>query len=364
MRTIGILTHYQVHNHGAILQLHGLYHTLEKYGLAPRVLTYRKDFSFLDEKLTNKYSLSLKSIPFYLGYLKEQGVAKTFFNYRKHNLLSRFKQQHYRFASLQQEKLDFAVIGSDEVFSLEAGVNCVMYGHTVPADTVFSYAASFGQTDLNRIQEKYCTQLIASGLKNLKAVCVRDQASANTVKLLTGITPKICFDPVLLYGFKDELQHTQYTVPTTPYLVIYAYDGHLNSQEEIDSIRAFANSHHLQIVSAGFYHSWADVNLNVTPLELLKVVQHASYVVTDTFHGSVMSILLNRPFAVKVQSMNANKINYLLDSLGASSHKLTKFNELGTVLCQKNDWTKINQNIQNWRQEGLKYLQEILHEKK
>lgn len=364
MKTIGILTHYQVHNHGAILQMHGLYHTLQNMGLSPTVLTYQKDFSFIDSKLGNKYNISLKSVPFYLGYLKEQGFGKTWFNFQKHKLLGRFKQAHYTFAPLQAQKWDAVVIGSDEVFSLETGVNVMMYGHTVPSENVFSYAASFGQTDVKRMEEKHCTALIKSGLEMLKQICVRDEASAETVKTLTGKMPQICFDPVLLYGFEKELKETVYTVPQDPYLVVYAYDNHLNDTAEIDPIKAFARKHGLKVVSAGFYHKWADENLNVTPLELLQVIKQAKYVITDTFHGSVMSILLETPFAVKVREMNQNKIGYLLSSLGAPARKITDFKQLDDVLARAVDWGVIRQNITALRAQGLAYLEGALNVQK
>lgn len=364
MKTIGILTHYQVHNHGAILQMHGLYHTLENLGLQPTVLTYQKDFSFIDEKLSNKYTISLKSIPFFLGYLKSQGIAKTLFNFKKHRLLNCFKAQHYRFAPLQAHQWDYAVVGSDEVFSLETGINKMMYGHQVPAKTVFSYAASFGQTDVKRIAQKHCMDIISNGLKTFKAVCVRDRASADTVTALTGITPQICFDPVLLYGFEKELKNTSYNVPKQPYLVVYAYDNRLNDVEEITPIQTFARKHGLQIVSPGFYHKWADKNLNVTPLELLQVIKQAKYVITDTFHGSVMSILLNTPFATKVRDSNVNKMEYLLGSLGTDKRKLTGWDMLESVITSPVNWEVINANIRRLRQEGLAYLQGVLNEQK
>ena len=360
MKTIGILTHYQVHNHGALLQMHGLYHTLQNMGLQPRVLTYRKDLSFIDEKLTSKYNISLKSIPFYLGYLKQEGLGKTLFNVKKHKLLNKFKQNHYVFQPLQAGPLDYAVIGSDEVLSLEAGVNLMMYGHAVPAGTIFSYAASFGQTDIKRIAKKHCTALISSGLKTFKAVCVRDKASAETVKALTEITPQICFDPVLLYGFENELQEMVYPLPKNPYLAVYAYDQRLNGLQEVKYIQQFAKKHNLQIVSPGFYHKWADKNLNVTPLELLQVIKHAKYVITDTFHGSVMSLLLNTPFAVKIQLSNTNKIAYLLKSLGALERQVADFSQLKDVLSRPVNWDVINENIQCLRTEGLNYLKGVL----
>ena len=44
---IGILTHYQVHNHGAILQMYGLYYTLKSLDYTPYILTYEKNFDFI-----------------------------------------------------------------------------------------------------------------------------------------------------------------------------------------------------------------------------------------------------------------------------------------------------------------------------
>ena len=68
MKKVGILTHYQVHNHGAILQMHGLYNTLKKLGVEPYILTYKKDFSFLSFSLQAKYDISLKYIPSSVQY--------------------------------------------------------------------------------------------------------------------------------------------------------------------------------------------------------------------------------------------------------------------------------------------------------
>lgn len=360
-KTIGILTHYQVHNHGAILQMYGLYHTLQKLGVIPCVLTYQKNFDFISPELKNKYTLSVKSIPFYLHYLCKQGLFKTWFNYRKNRLLNAFKMHHFRFSPLASTALDYAVVGSDEVFSLEAGINRMMYSYGVQSKQIFSYAASFGQTGFAEIEQKNCRKIIAEGLKQFTRICVRDQASANTVEALTGKKPVIHFDPVLLYGFKEELQHTVFQAPHEPYLLVYAYDNHLNTPEEINSIKDYARNNSLKIVSPGFYHKWADINLNVNPLELLQVFKQAKCVVTDTFHGSVLSILTNRPFAAFVRDMNRNKMDFLLKSLHAEQAHMNDWQHITATLTQKWDWAFINNTIHSMRKEAVSYLKEVLN---
>ena len=361
-KTIGILTHYQVHNHGAILQLYGLYHTLQNLGLAPCVLTYQKNFDFISPELKNKYALSAKSIPFYLHYLREQGLAKTWFNFSKKRLLARFNSQHFVFSSLESTRLDYAVVGSDEVFSLEAGINRMMYGYDVRSKQIFSYAASFGQTDIKEMEQKNCRDMLAAGLKKFSHICVRDQASAQTVEKLIGQKPVIHFDPVLLYGFEKEMTDSSFCPPEGPYLVVYAYDRHLNTPQEIAAVRSYARAHHLKIVSPGFYHAWVDKNLNVEPLELLQVFKHATCVVTDTFHGSVLSILTNRPFAAFVREMNQNKLGFLLDSLDVGQARMSTWEALPDVLGRRQDWHTINKNIQHERAGALSYLEEALYD--
>ena len=364
MKNIGILTHYHVHNHGAILQMYGLTYVLKEMGFSPFTLTYRKDFSFIDEKLLNKYNISLKSIPFYMSYMKEQGVSKTIFNVKKRKILETFKKNIFAFSPLYAGGMDAVIVGSDEVFSLEAGVNIMMYGHSVPCNHIISYAATFGQTDIREIRKRNCEALIASGLKTFKALSVRDLHSSETIKKLCSIEARICFDPVLLYGFKKELEQKCDKIPEKPYMIIYAYDKSLNDEQEVKEIRNYAAKKGLKTVSAGFFHDWADINLNVSPLELLSVIKNADCVVTDTFHGSVIASLVNTPFAVRLRERNTNKISYLLGSLGLSERAIDDFSDLEGIFNRKTDWDAANSKVAMLRKQGLEYLCEALGQPK
>ena len=360
MKKTGILTHYQVHNHGAILQMHALYKTLQFLGFKPFVLTYKKDFSFLPPSLGEKYNISLKSAPYYIKYLLKKGIGKTFFNFKKYRTLNRFKTENYDFMSVFQSDMDYVLVGSDEVFSLEVGVNMIMYGHGVPCKNIISYAASFGQTDAAEVIRRNCGALISSGLKSFKALCVRDGSSFNTVKEVTSLEPEINFDPVLLYGFENELKSLSIKKPADKYLVVYAYDNNMNDEREVSLIKNYAAKNNLTVVSAGYYHKWADINLNLNPLELLSVIKNAKAVVTDTFHGSVISALTNTPFAAFVRTINVNKMTYLLDSLGLSGRKMAGFDKLEEVLSRKTDWNAVNGKISELREKGLNYLKKNL----
>ena len=327
----GIITHYDVHNHGALLQLNALIQVLADKGIEAYALQFDKNYDFLGIKLKSKYNISIKSIPFYLNYLKEQGVKKTLFNIKKRKILERFKREQHLIGGYYTDEKDLnaVIIGSDEVFALHTGPTPAFWGYALPSDNVFVYAGCFGPTTIKDITEKHCLSFVKGGLESMKALSVRDKNSYDIIKALTGKNAEMVCDPVLLYGYKKELTQLS-KINLRPYLLIYAYDSNMNDATEIRAIRKYAKAHNLQIISAGFYHKWCDKNINVDPIRLLSYFRDAHRVITDTFHGSVMSILTNAEFAVKLRG-NGNKLGNLLEEYIA-----LKTRKYGFLWCNGN----------------------------
>lgn len=83
---------------------------------------------------------------------------------------------------------DLAVIGSDEVFSLEIGVNPFLYGNELKTKHIISYAGCFGPTTYEEVVKQGQQKMISDGLHRMDAVSVRDQNSMDTVKKLLELT--------------------------------------------------------------------------------------------------------------------------------------------------------------------------------
>ena len=354
---IGILTHYDVNNQGAQLQMYALYSKLKDLGHTPKILTYKKNFDFeLEHKL--KYQVSTKSVPYYLkNYLIKKGIGLTFHNaikYLKNKefRLNRFSHEHYATADI-----DMAIIGSDEVFSLESGINFMMYGHAVNTENVISYAPSFGQTDIKRIDKYHCRDLIVSGLSKFKVISARDENTAKLVEQLIGIKPVIVCDPVALYGFKN-ISLEKVKLPKQKYLVVYAYDRHM-IENEVDAIKAYTRRHNLITVSPGTYHRWCDKNITCNCIEWIEFFRRAEAVITDTYHGTIVSAITNVPMAIYVRNkINSNKLEDLINRLDINDRRLPEINEhnIEKVFSKKLDTNKINKTIEDMRKKGEDYL--------
>ena len=351
---IGIVTHYDVHNHGAVLQLNALISLLRKKHISAYALTFEKDLSYIDPKLKNKYRITLKSIPYYINYALEKGVSQTLFNMRKRRILKEFKVTNDLIGGkFGDPKFDTIIIGSDEVFSTKVGISKEFFCIDSPYKKTFTYAASFGPTTFKDIIEKKEVDKLKNGLKNIRSFSVRDNNSKEILKYL-GFDSIVVCDPVILYGYTQELSET--VVKELPkYLLVYSYDNNMNDSDEVYAIKKFARNNGLKIVSAGFYHNWCDFNINCNPLELLKYISNAQAIITDTFHGTIMSIIANTPMMVKVRG-NANKLSWLISEYELTDRVIYDFSEIDVLYKKPVDFSRVNQIVKHNREKALSWL--------
>lgn len=358
---VGIITHYDVHNHGAMLQLYSLKKVLELKGIDAKALRFEKNFDFRGIEVKSKYYLSFKSIPIYFQYLLKGGIKKFVYNIRKRNILKKFKCNHCLIGDYYTkiENIDAVIIGSDEVFALHTGLTPAFWGFALPSDKIFSYAGSFGPTTLDFIYLHHCDSFVMAGLKSLKAISVRDKNSKNIIQQLLGITPELVCDPVILYGFQKEILKMK-SPQKFAYLLVYAYDNRMNDRDEIAAIKEYAAKHSLKIVSPGFYHNWCDYNINVDPIDLLSYFRFADKVITDTFHGSIMSLITGANFAVKVRDENKNKLYSLLSDYDLTDRIIIDYSLLEAVYNRVINWSAVNILIEKQREYSINFLDKML----
>ena len=356
---VGILTHYDVNNQGAQLQLYALYKQIELLGHTPIVLTYKKNFDFVPD-LEKRNQISISSVPYILKhYLMEKGLGLTWHNVRKFLINKKYREQVFNYGSYCNTSVDAALVGADEVFSLELGVNMMMFGHGVNTNHMIAYAPSCGQTDMERINHFHCKELIGGGLKRFTKLSARDTRTQQIVAELTGRKVELVCDPVLLYKFPLESYSLPKGTPKKDYMVVYSYDARFIDEKEIKAVKEYSKKHNLITVSPGTYHKWCDVNIACNALEWLKCIQGAKVVVTDTFHGTIASAITNRPMAIYFsQSVNSSKMLDLVSRLGLENNlmKEVSYSEIERVLSSETDMQTLNGCIDKFREESNAYL--------
>lgn len=358
----GIITHFDVHNHGANLQMYALIQQLGELGYNAKALKFQKNYDFMGgAQIAAKYNISIKSIPIYVKYLLNHGLFCTIFNFKKRNILSRFRKDYNLVGKYysEAEDVDLVVIGSDEIFSVEAGPNPWYYGIGIPCNNQISYAASFGPTTVEMIEKHNVSALVRAGLENIRTISVRDQNSADIVKHYTDKNVPIVCDPVLLYSFEkfysSEIKTSFRKIHYERYCIVYSYDYNMNDEETISSIKDYAKDHNLKIYSVGYYHKWCDININLSPLDIFKWFACAEMVFTDTFHGTVISLVTESQFVSMIRG-NGNKLEFLLNQYGVADRRVSSFTDSSRVTVNPIDYSVVAKKKREIQDESLRYL--------
>ena len=252
---------------------------------------------------------------------------------------------------------DVVVIGSDEVFNCAQqtwfGFSPQLFGKGLNADKKITYAASFGATTLDKLQKMSIKEEISELLKQLDCISVRDGNSAEVVKVLTGKDPLRHVDPVLIY---DYTQFMPLEIRKDKYMIVYTYPERITNVKEITAIKQFARDKGLKLISIGHYFPWCDEVVVPTPFEVLAYFRDADYIVTDTFHGSIFSIKHNKPFGTIIRTMNNQKLSSLLKQFGLESRIVNDVTCLQSILETPIDYTLVNKQIAEERNQSIKYL--------
>ena len=355
---VGILSMQQITNFGSFLQAYGLKSILEQLGHDVEFINIVPGEQLPRYRIDKFHKIKL--------LLRRMMVRHPFrqlsCTLRLHRRFDKeFKPELGVRPGVNDNHYDAVVIGSDEVFNVAQrtwfGFSPQLFGEGLNADKVISYAGCFGATTVGILKELGIDRRICKSLSNMAAVSVRDRNSMEVVKSLTGITPSLNVDPVIAYGFDREIR-----IPDIEedFMIIYTYPGRMNDPVEVAAITGYARKHKLKIVANSIYFDWVDQVITVHPFELLGYFTKARCVVTDTFHGAVLSIKYNKPFAVFVRGMNSNKLSFLLEQFNLDSRIATKPAELGAILDNMPEYSPENEIIRREQENSRNYLKNNL----
>ena len=356
---IGILSMQQVRNYGSFLQAYALKYTLESFGhqcefidVEPGTILpgYERNFKYFAKKAFQRY--------FNWSALRTLGTLG--------KRLKFTKLYHERFDKEFMEELgvykhtftnyDVVVIGSDEVFNFNQntfyGFSIQLFGDVKNANKVISYAGSFGTTTVDVIDRCRVRDAIVNAMSKMAAISVRDTNSFGVVKDLLGKEPSMNVDPVLIFDYQ------KYAIEPKEkdYIIVYSYPNRFNGKKEVNVIKQFAKQKGKKLISICFYFPWCDETLMPHPFEVLGYMKNADYVITDTFHGCVMSMKFNKQFVTFSRESNKQKLTSLLDQFSLSNRICNTPEEIFMKMEQPIDYKPVNEKIKDETNKALAYL--------
>ncbi len=203
---------------------------------------------------------------------------------------------------------DLWIVGSDQVWRPWCSPNIENYFFDFLDDSTrrIAYAASFG-TDLWEISPDL-TPKIAAHAKKFHAISVREQSGIELCRKHLGIEARQLLDPTMLLTADDYLALTSDSdYPHEEYIATYILDGNKNNKA---TVKAETDRLGIREVKIGRMHKDRFDSIE----SWLATLAHAKCVITDSFHGTVFSIIFGKPVKILKNNLRGNA---RLDSLMA-----------------------------------------------
>ncbi len=364
-KSIGILTWHKTINHGAILQAYALQELLKSYGYSVIELDYDRETKKYNYTKIDRIKTVFKKLN--INKIKIKMNQHVFLKIKKEKFDS-FRKKYLNVGKYYYDdsnNIDVAIIGSDMVFDFFEGYNPFMYGKDVKANRIISYAACFGYTTIDSFKNYNKKDEIIALLNSMHAISYRDDNTGEILNKCCGVNGKKVIDPVLLYGFpqeKEKWNHNKWN--KVKYILIYSYSYNMNSYSEVKKIKLFAKENNLKIISVGYDHPWCDEIVNADPCEFVELFSNATYIVTDTFHGTIFSLIFNKQFSVTIRD-NAFKVLDILNDLNINPKlDMNIYEKLNDLKMKPLDYSKINCLIEKYRKDSLSFLKENIENNK
>ena len=189
MKKVGILSMQRIANYGSFLQAYGLKSILEELGCQVQFVDYRIGTCLVDADGGYGIGRKLAKVAEVFRYRAPLADKLRFIKYKKNYtanyipLLGISNEMNYT------PELDLLVIGSDEVFNCvqsntNVGFSPELFGQDHQAKKLISYAGSFGNTTLEKLDKYQIKQQVAAYFQDFDAISVRDDNSGKIVEAL------------------------------------------------------------------------------------------------------------------------------------------------------------------------------------
>ena len=175
---------------------------------------------------------------------------------------------------------------------------------------------------------------------------------------LYGVKSNMNLDPVLVSGIENEPWKE---ANIENYIIVYGYAGRF-AEEEKQAIVEFAHKNKLKTISLCDYQDFCDQHIVCRPDEILGYFKKANYIVTDTFHGTIFSVIFHKQFGTfcrsksNTGSTNQEKLLDLLHRLQLENQLIKDVRNLETALTSEIDYESVDLIREQEKAKSINYL--------
>lgn len=318
MKKIGILTFHRAENFGAVLQAYALQQYVTNLGYDVEIIDYRcksierqYDLYAFKYIIKSRRNIIMTVINYIMSYFPKRKRKKKFEQFREQY----FKTSNIVYDSKNINKYDILIFGSDQIWNpaITGGLDQIYWGDFDTLAKKISYASSCERMQFITLEKE--KEKIKKILNSFYSLSCRENTFAEFLGSILNRKPNVVIDPTFLIK-KDTYEKMANYPRCQNYVLVY----HITeSKKASDFGLSMAKAKGKKIVEI---HVGSNLWINkkrhlayLGPLEILGYISNADFVVTTSFHGMALSLILHKQFVV-ISKSNNERMKNLLGELG------------------------------------------------
>lgn len=384
MKRIGLCVCYDTKNFGSQLQVLATDRKIQEFGYETEMIRYQKriSLSFAAQTLPRLFN------PYFVrGKIaargKRQKIARrpqAAKNVAERNArFTRFAAEYFPNLSVPYQgweqlkresakRYDAFVCGSDQLW-LPGNLGSHFYTLEFAPDDKpkIAYATSFGVSQIPMFQRQRTRRY----LNRFQSLSTRELRGAQIIEELTGRTAQVVCDPTLLFPAADwDRMIPEKREIQGSYIFCYFLG---TNPEHRKAARELQEETGLRIVTCPFLDHYVPCDERFGDLQLfdldaadfVNLIRHAEYVLTDSFHGSVFSILYHKRFVTfnrfgEERNSRNSRIDSLCSLLGVEGRRAR--GDIREQMDTDIDYHPVDEKLRKLRRDSLAYLETALSE--
>lgn len=345
-KKIGILTLHRSLNYGAVWQCWALKNVCEQFGYDVEVIDYADGHRRIRDMLKHRPDKVIK-------YLR---MNRSFNLFVKSQLNPTVHTESPQWLRDNPPQDDIFIVGSDQVWGekiVGRDFGTFLLDFAPATAKKISYAPSMG----GECPTSSCFEEL---IKGFSAVSLREPSFIDKISELYGAeVTDVCDPSLLLHAVDYQKMEKRVCGLPSQYIAYFNLSGNPFVRTCAESVKKKLG---LPIVNlSGELTRWADKSLmGVNPMQWLYVMRNASFICTNSFHGTSFATIFRRPFisvSGKVPAANIRMTNFL-SQCGMSSQFIDAISQIDNAFGL--DYSLVETSIEAYRQRSLDWLRSAL----
>lgn len=380
-KKVGIVSCYFKHNYGSMLQAYATQKVLDNMKIPNETINIDENIDFANGK--KKYYMSqITNIPFIkskLGMVKlklDKKINKNLGNniqirdnkYKEFEKNFKLTKPYKTYKELSEQCTNYSdvIVGSDQLW-LPVNVVADYYTLNWVPDNVnkVSYATSFG---VSTVPDKYKNDY-KKFLNRINCLSTREEAGIKLVEQLSDNKATLVCDPTLLLNKKEWMDiQKEEPIIKEKYILCYFLGKNIEHRKFAERLKEKTGCKIVSLNHADEYVKYSDkfcdyAPYDIGPAEWINLIRNAEYVCTDSFHGTVFSLINNTKFFTFERYSNKNskvstnsRIYSLLGIVDLKERILSGTEDVDDVIKMQINFDNVNEKIDKFRESSKIFL--------